>query len=131
MKKRLSEGLDPFDAFNQVQVHATAAAASHVDWLVLSAFDKAVDTVDDRDSSAVLHRLVALHGLGVIESNLDWFQEHGHMSSATVRTVRAVREGLIAEVASESLALVDAFAIPESVLGATIATRSAHDIEQS
>jgi acyl-CoA oxidase len=131
MKKRLTEGLDPFEAFTQVQVHATAAAASHVDWLVLSAFDKAVDAVDDPDSSAVLHRLVALHGLGVIESNLDWFQEHGHMSSATVRTVRAVREGLIAEVASESLALVDAFAIPESVLGATIASRSAYDMEQS
>jgi acyl-CoA oxidase len=121
MKKRLSDGLDPFEAFTQVQVHATVAAASHVDVLVLRAFKTAVGQVNDPENRTVLKTLVALHGLGAIEANLDWFQEHGRMSSSTVRTVRTAREELIREVALDSLALVDAFGIPANVLGAPIA----------
>lgn len=68
-----------------------------------------------------LDKLRALHGLSTIQADLGWFQEHGRISGASSRVIRKTHERLVREVADESLALVNAFAIPEQVLAAPIA----------
>ena len=121
MKKRIAAGVDPFESFTAVQIHARSAAESHVDWLVLDAFTRSIENVEDEAIAMSLDRLRALHGLAMIRKNLGWYQEHGHLSGATARSVRKLHDRLAWEIAPETLALVEAFAIPEQVLAAPIA----------
>ena len=121
IKKRIDAGVEPFDAFTQVQTHAIAAASSHVDRLVLEAFVAAVDRIEDGPIGDSLDRLRALFGLATIQSDLGWFQEHGRFSASTATAIRNIHDRLVGEVAVESLALVDAFAIPDQILAAPIA----------
>jgi len=121
VKKRIGDGATPLDAFTAVQTHAAAAAASFADRAVLESFAAAVARIDDGPVRDALDRLRALHGLATIRAELSWYQEHGHLSSATARAVRRVHDRLVTRVAGESLELVDAFDIPDSVLAAPIA----------
>jgi len=121
LKNRINAGDDPFDAFTSVQNHAGSAAESHVDWVVLESFVRATDDVTDTAVATSLGRLRALHGLATIRKNLGWYQEHNHLTAATARSIRKLHDRLVAEVARESLTLVDAFAIPDQVLAAPIA----------
>ena len=123
IKKRLDEGVDPFDAFTQVQAHAMSATRSHIDWLVHTEFVAAIERLEPGPVREVLDRLRSLHGLALMQANLAYFQEHGHFSAAGARAVRKQHDRLVAELATESLALVDAFAIPDAVLSAPIAVR--------
>lgn len=122
LKKRIDDGVDPFEAFTQVQTHAFDAAAAHVDREVLGSFIGAVADAGEGPMRDTLDRLRALHGLATIQGDLSWFQEHGHLSGSTARAIRKTLEGMAEKVAAESLALVDAFAIPDEVLAAPIAT---------
>ncbi|MFV2001252.1 MAG: acyl-CoA dehydrogenase [Acidimicrobiia bacterium] len=126
MKIRIDNGADPFDAFTAVQNHARSAAESHVDWLVLESFIRGIANVDDAPVAASLGRLRALHALATIRKNLGWYQEHNHLTSATARSIRKLHDQLVGEVAPESLALVDAFAIPDQILAAPIASAGTH-----
>ena len=74
-------------------------------------------TLDDER----LDRLPALHGLTTIRSNLGWLQEHNTISAATASAVIDLHEKVTADIAADSLGLVDAFAIPDRVLSAPIA----------
>lgn len=121
VKKRIEAGTEPTEAFIQVQAHAAIASASHVERATLEAFASAVDQIDDEPVRRSLDNLRALHGLSVIRANLGWFQEHSRFSGATSRQVRKVHKQLVQGVARDSLALVDAFSIPEKVLAAPIA----------
>ncbi len=121
IKKRLDDGVEPFEAFSQVQTHAVAAAASHVDRLVFEAFAAAVDRAEGQPVHDTLDRLRALHGLAAIQADLSWFQEHNHLSATSAKAIRKTHDQLVAEVTVDSLALVDAFAIPDQVLAAPIA----------
>jgi acyl-CoA oxidase len=123
MRDRINHGSDPFDAFTEVQTHAMTAAAGHVDVLVLDSFTSAVAAAEEGPTRIALDRLRALHGLATIRADLAWFQEHGHLSASSALAVRKVHDRLVAEIANESLALVDAFGIPDQVLAAPIATR--------
>ncbi len=123
MRNRIHHGSDPFDAFTEVQTHAMTAAASHVDVLVLDSFTSAVAAAEEGPIRIALDRLRALHGLATIRADLAWFQEHGHLSTSSALAVRKLHDRLVAEIANESLAFVDAFGIPDQVLAAPIATR--------
>jgi acyl-CoA oxidase len=121
IKKRLDDGVEPFEAFSQVQTHAVAAAASHVARLVLEAFAAAVDRAEGQPVHYTLDRLRALHGLATIQADLGWFQEHNHLSATSAKAIRKTHDQLLAQVTGDSLALVDAFTIPDQVLAAPIA----------
>jgi acyl-CoA oxidase len=68
----------------------------------------------------VLRRLAALHGAALIENDLDWYLEHGVLSARTASNIHRLVGRLSAELAVGSVALVDAFAIPDAVLDAPI-----------
>jgi acyl-CoA oxidase len=121
IKKRIDDGVAPYDAFTQVQTHAVAAAAGHVERMVLEAFADAVAPIEDGPVRDTLERLRGLHGLATIRARLGWFQEHGRLSAGSAKAVRRAHDRLVSEIAAESLALVDAFAIPDEILAAPIA----------
>jgi acyl-CoA oxidase len=127
IKKRIDDGVEPFDAFTQLQTHAIAVAASHVERLVLESFASAVDRLEDGPIRDTLDRLRALHGLATIQRDLGWFQEHGRLSAASAGAIRETHDLLVQDVAADSLALVDAFAIPDQILAAPIATQKGNN----
>jgi acyl-CoA oxidase len=126
LKHRIDANVDPFDAFTQVQTHAFAAAHSHVDHHVLDSFVSRINELDAGPVRDVLDRLRSLHGLATIRSDIGWFQQHGILSASTAEAIDKLQERLVADLAGQSLGLVDAFAIPDEVLAAPIAAYDRH-----
>ena len=122
LKRRLDDGIDSFEAFNQCQNHLIALAHASVEREVLERFTHAIGAVADPDLAGVLAQLRDLHAMARLEADIGWFLENDYMEGKKARAIRDQVELLSAEVRVEALALVEAFAIPENCLGAPIAT---------
>ncbi len=73
--------------------------------------------------NAVLKSLCDLFALYHLDKDRGWFQEQGYFESSKARAVHKQVETLGLEVRPLAGALVDAFAIPDELLGAPIALR--------
>ncbi|HEY2733148.1 MAG TPA: acyl-CoA dehydrogenase, partial [Polyangiales bacterium] len=109
--KRVAAGADPSDAFDACQDHALSLARAYVTRFVLESFQEAAK--DD----PVLEPLCSLFGLTCLEVDFGWFLENDYLPAAKVRVLRKQRNALLAELKPLALALVEAFAIPNSCLG--------------
>ena len=119
--KRLSAD-EQFAIFNGAQDHLLRAARCHLDGLVLDAFVRAVDAETDPGAQRLLARVCDLYVLSVVEEDKGWFLEHGRISAARAKAVTTEVNRLCGELRPHARALVDAFGIPESWIGAPIAT---------
>jgi acyl-CoA oxidase len=70
----------------------------------------------------VLDRLEQLYALERIEADRAWFLEAGFLETAKSRAIRELVLQICAEVRPDAVAIVDGFGIPDSLLGAPIAT---------
>ncbi|GLZ48616.1 acyl-CoA oxidase [Actinomycetospora sp. NBRC 106375] len=111
-----------FAIFNNAQDHLLRAARSHLDGLVLDAFVRAIDACVDPSAQRLLGQVCDLYALSLIEEDKGWFLEHGRMSAARAKAVTAEVNRLCQALRPHARALVDAFGIPESWIGAPIAT---------
>jgi acyl-CoA oxidase len=124
-RRGLSEGFDAFEVFRAVQDHAVNAARAHIDRVILEAFAGAVERCTDEGLRCSLDRLCDLYALANIEADKGFFQEHGRLSSPRCKAVTREVNRLCNEVRAEAGALVDAFGIPDGVLGAPIGVSDA------
>ena len=122
LKKRIDGGMDSAEAFAEVQVHAIAATRTYVEHLVLERFVAAIERLEPSRERDALNTLCDLYAVSHLESDRGWFQEHGQLSAAASKALRAVVTNLCAETRSIALPLVDAFAIPTDLIGAPIAS---------
>jgi acyl-CoA oxidase len=76
-----------------------------------------------------LDRLRALYGLATIHADLGWLMANNHLGAATATAVGRLHDRLVEAVAADSLALIDAFAIPDEVLAAPIAAHNTQEPE--
>ncbi|WP_035305307.1 acyl-CoA dehydrogenase [Actinokineospora inagensis] len=120
-------GADAFEVFNSAQDHVLRAARVHVERIVLEAFVAAVDRCPDPDTAALLGRVCDLHVLSTVESDLAWFLGHGRLSGTRAKAVTATVNELCRALRPHALTLVDAFAIPDSVIAAPIALGAERD----
>lgn len=118
LKRRIDEGTDSFVALNETQDHVVALARAHVERVVLERFREAIDDIDDPALRAPLDRLAALFALHGIEEDRAWFLEAGYIVSTKGRAIRALVTELCGQVREEAVGLVDAFGIPDEMLGA-------------
>jgi acyl-CoA oxidase len=118
LRDRIGDGMDSFEAMNQVQDHLVALARAHVERWVLEAFHDAVARAPDPGTSETLGTLAVLHGLARLEDDRGWFLEAGYLEPAKSRAIREQVNRLCAEVAGQAVALVDGFGIPDEVLKA-------------
>jgi acyl-CoA oxidase len=114
---------DPFVVFNECQDHVEAAARAHVDQVVLEAFVAALERCEDEGSRALLGRVCDLYATANIERDRAWFQEHARLSSTRSKGVTRTVNRLCGELRDQAELLVDAFGIPDALLGAPIALR--------
>jgi acyl-CoA oxidase len=124
--RRLRAGLDDetdtFEVFNECQDHVLAAARAHVDRIVLDAFSRGIEDCDDPALRPLLDKVFDLHALSVVERERGWFFEHGRMTAPRSKAITKAVNQLCADLREHADVLVDAFAIPDAVLAAPIAT---------
>jgi acyl-CoA oxidase len=123
-RRGLSDGYDPFEVFRAVQNHAIAAAHAHMATVLLEAFVDAIDRCEDGPVKEALIRLCDLYALHNIEADRGWFQEHGRLTGPRCKAITREVNRLCNEVRGQAGSLVDAFGIPDAVLGAPIGLRT-------
>lgn len=121
IKKLIDDGLEPYDAFNVVQHQMIAVAEAYLERVTLEQFQLAIETVKDDEVRAILKKLAQLYALSQLEKNKAWFLEDGYMEGVKTKAIRKMVNQLCWEIRPDAVALVDAFAIPDSCLAAPIA----------
>jgi len=120
LKRLLDDGTDPFDAFTRCQDHLLGLAHAHVERVVASAFRAGI-----ADAPATLRPILTdladLHVLHGLDRDAAWFLAAGVMEGNKAKAIRSLVLQLSASIAPAAEGLVDAFGIPEAVLGTPIA----------
>ena len=115
------EADDPFAVFNAAQDHLLSAARAHVDSVLLTAFDNAIDAVPDGPERALLDAVCDLYALATLEAERGWIQEHGRLTAARSKGLVAAVNDLCGRLRPHVRTLVDAFGVPEAAVAAPIA----------
>jgi acyl-CoA oxidase len=119
-KNSTTEGMAPFDMFNDVQDHVLKTAQSHIDRVVLEAFVAGVDRTEDPAAKVLLDKVCDLYALSTIEADKAWFLEHGQLTASRAKLLTSTVNQLLKELRPHMITLVDAFAIPDAWKGAKI-----------
>ncbi|NBA85643.1 acyl-CoA oxidase [Emticicia sp. CRIBPO] len=122
LKKLIDSGLDAYDAFNVAQHQMIDVAQAYIDRVVLEQFQLAIRSVGDQKCRSTLSKLSHLYALSQIEKNKGWYLEDGYMEAVKTKAIRKMVNQLCWEIREDAVPLVEAFAIPESCLGAEILT---------
>jgi acyl-CoA oxidase len=121
LKGRIDKGGDSFDAFVDVQDHLLTLARAHAERLVLRSFQAAVDRTADEQLKSVLRLQCALYALSRIEADRAWFLEQNLFEGNVSKAVRTQVNALLARLRPICVETVDAFGIPDALLGSDIA----------
>lgn len=119
-KNSTTEGMAPFDMFNDVQDHVLKSAQTHIERIVLESFVAGVDRTEDPAARQLLDTLCDLYALSTIEADKAWFLEHGQLTPARAKTLTATVNQLLRELRPHLITLVDGFAIPHGWKAAAI-----------
>jgi acyl-CoA oxidase len=120
MKHRIDNGSDSFHAFVDCQDHLLELAEAHTELTLLADFRRELSEFPTV-ALPQMRRLLALFGLATIERNRGWYLEQNYIEAPKSRAIRREVNRLLLEIRPDAVALVDAFAIPNAILGAPIA----------
>ena len=121
LKGRIDRGADSFDAFVDVQDHLLALAHAHAECLVLTSFQAAVERTADPQLRTVLALQCALYALTRVEADRAWFLEQSLFDGNVAKAIRTQVNALLARLRPVCVEAVDAFGIPDALLGSDIA----------
>ena len=116
MRSRLRDGMDSFDAVNEVQSHLVALARAHVERVIAETFAEAVADAPAGRLRDVLEQVRALNALSRIEADRGWYLESGYIEGSKSRAIRSEVETLCRDVAQHSELLTAGFGIPDALL---------------
>ncbi|MGM8363479.1 acyl-CoA dehydrogenase family protein [Flavobacterium sp. ARAG 55.4] len=120
IKKLVDDGLDAYDAFNVVQHQMIDVASAYLDRVVLEQFQIAIAVVKEEEIKRVLNQLYQLYALSQIEKNKAWYLEDNYMEAVKTKAIRKMVNQLCWDIRPDAVALVHAFAVPDSCLGALV-----------
>ena len=120
LKSRIDRGTDSFEAFVEVQDHLLTLASAHSERLVLDAFHRALDGLENGPIRSALTLLCALYALEHIERDRGWFLEQNLIDAPVSKAIRTQVNALLRRLRPVAVELVDAFGIPDEVLGSEI-----------
>ncbi|HEX6693866.1 MAG TPA: acyl-CoA dehydrogenase [Longimicrobiales bacterium] len=124
LRQRIQDGQDSFDALNECQDHALAAARAWVERYVLECMHTRIRDVRDPALRALLERIAALHALSRIEQDAGWFLEAGFLEAPKSKAIRAVVNSLCSELRPAAAGIVAGFGIPDPLLSAPIGVQT-------
>jgi acyl-CoA oxidase len=118
LKGMIDDGVDTFEAMNRCQDHLVTLAEAWVEHQALLALQEAVPRAPAPGISELLRTVGQLYALERMEAHRGWYLESGYFEPPKSRAVRARVNALCAELRELAPFLVDAFGIPDGVLGA-------------
>jgi acyl-CoA oxidase len=121
MKHRLDQGMDSYDAFLEVQAHLVTMAKAYIERVILEQMIKAEQESTDQAQRKVLGLLRSLYALDEIYQDRAWFLESGYLEGSKAKAIRKEVATLCEALVPEGYGLVEAFGIPQALLGAPIA----------
>lgn len=122
LKRHIDGGMDSFDAFNVCQNHLVQVAFAYVERIVLEQFVLQIGRTTDQSCQGILKKLCHVYALSQIEKNKGWYLENGYMEGVKTKAIRKSLDQLCWELRQDAVPLVNAFKIPDDLLGAPIAT---------
>ena len=120
MQKYLKRRIKPSEAFLKVQVHMMDLAKAYIERLAYKEFVNKIDSIEDGEEKNILIKLSQLFALTVIEEDKGWFLEADYMEGVKTKAIRRMISKLCQELRYEAHGLVDAFGIPDELLGAKV-----------
>ena len=129
LKRHIDSGMDSFDAFNVCQNHLVEVAFAYIDRIVLEQFQARIERTHDEGCQTILKKLCQVYALSQIEINKGWYLENGYMEGVKTKAIRKTLDQLCWEIRQDAVPLVDAFKIPDYLLGAPIATGLAETVK--
>ena len=120
LKRHIDTGMDAFDAANVTQYHMVTMAEAYIEQVLLEQFQQAVESTSPAECQTALRKLCQLFALKRIEDHSAWYQEQGYLEGVKSKAVRKEVDQLCWEIRHDAPALVDAFGIPDELLGAAI-----------
>ena len=120
MQDYLKKRIAPYDAFLKCQNHMIELAKAYVERLVLRNFSQKIIDSPEGPEKEALSKLCDLYALTVIEEHKGWFLESDYMDGSKTKAIRRMVTKLCSEIRPDALAYVDAFGIPDELLGAEI-----------
>jgi acyl-CoA oxidase len=124
LKRHIDGGMDSFDAFNVVQHHLVQVGFAYIERIILEQFMEQVEKTEDEGCKGVLTKLCQLFALSQIDKNKGWYLENGYMDGVKTKAIRKVLNQLCWDIRENAVPLVDAFGIPDEILGAPIALKN-------
>jgi acyl-CoA oxidase len=94
---------------------------AYIEKVILDKFYNKIEKVEDENCKLILTKLCQLFALESIQENKGWYLENDYVSGAKTKAIRRVITKLYQELRPELFSLVEAFNIPEELLGAEIA----------
>jgi acyl-CoA oxidase len=131
-RRGLAEGNEPFEVLRFVQDHLLLVGSTYMETFIFRAFKDAVDACEDPAIKESLGLLLSLYGLTSVEDDKGFYQEHARLGAGRTKQVTREVNNLCNIISRQSEMLVDAFGIPDAVLGAPIGLKTApvekHDL---
>lgn len=121
IRKRITSGMDSYDAFVECQDHLVELARAHIERVVLEQFQQALERTEHPGNHEALTRLYELYALHCLEKDRGWFLEQGYMAGSKTKAIRKLIHRLCKDVRHDAVDLVNAFGTPDAVLAAPIA----------
>ena len=120
MQDYLKKRIAPYDAFLKCQNHMIELAKAYVERLVLRNFALKIDNTKEGPEKDALSKLCDLYALSIIEEHKGWYLESDYVDGSKTKAIRRLVTKLCAEIRPDAVAYVDAFGIPDELLGAEI-----------
>ncbi len=120
MQNLIKKRINPYDAYLRCQNHMMTLAEAYIERIVLESFVEVIKNVEDKSLKKPLKMMCDLYALSTIEKHKGWYLEDGYMEGNKTKAIRKMVDKLCKNLRGEAGFLVDAFAIPDQVLGAQI-----------
>ena len=104
--------------FNNAQDHLLKVGQARTERVVLEAFVQAINDCDSRAAAELLGKVCDLFVYSALEADLGWFMMHRHISVERAKAIRRGVNELCRDLRPYAATLVDAFGIPEELMGA-------------
>ncbi|WP_130839823.1 acyl-CoA dehydrogenase family protein [Corynebacterium neomassiliense] len=101
---------------DSTQDHMVACALAHVDRIVLESLLEAESGMEEGQAKRIMEQVRDVYVLDIIHSAGSWYQEQNILTGTRTKAARAALNDLVDSLGPWSQVLVDAFAVPATVL---------------
>lgn len=120
MQDYIKKRIDSSQAFLKCQIHLIELAKAYVDRLVLRNYIAAIKEMPDGEAKDNFNLMCDLYAVNTLLENKGWFLENDYMEGSKTKALRRLQQKLYQEIRPRANTLVEAFGIPEELLGAKI-----------